>query len=361
MFGVRERRAADERCKLLMNDQRSQGWSRREFLAKAALAGTTGFLGLEPSSFAAEPPPETTRIRTTTAQTGACVMGPKIVAEALWRAEGFTDVQYQRIPAENLKARLGALASNATDIETTFVGPFLSSIDAGDPIVILAGLHAGCFELFGGERVRSIRDLKGKTVAVSGVGGPDHAFVASMLAYVGLDARRDVIWVTLPAAESIERFANGKVDAFMGFPAVPQELRARGLGRVVVNSATDRPWSQYFCCLVAANREFVRKYPAATKRALRGILKAVNVCAVDPDRAASALVEKGIIPRYAIALEIMKDVPYGRWQDYDPEDTVRFYALRLHEARMIKSGPQKIIAQGTDWRFLKELKKELKG
>ena len=80
-------------------------------------------------------------------------MGPKIVAEALWRAEGFTDVQYQRIPAENLKARLGALASNATDIETTFVGPFLSSIDAGDPIVILAGLHAGCFELFGGQRV----------------------------------------------------------------------------------------------------------------------------------------------------------------------------------------------------------------
>ena len=86
-----------------------------------------------------------------------------------------------------------------------------------------------------------------------------------MLAYVGLDARRDVIWVTLPAAESIERFANGKVDAFMGFPAVLEELRARGLGRVVVNSATDRPWSQYFCCLVAANREFVRKYPAATE------------------------------------------------------------------------------------------------
>jgi cytochrome oxidase Cu insertion factor (SCO1/SenC/PrrC family) len=44
----------------------------------------------------------------------------------------------------------------------------------------------------------------------------------------------------------------------------------------------------------------------------------------------------------------------------DPEDTLRFYALRLHEAGMIKSGPQKIIADGTEWRFLDELKRELK-
>jgi NitT/TauT family transport system substrate-binding protein len=57
----------------------------------------------------------------------------------------------------------------------------------------------------------------------------------------------------------------------------------------------------------------------------------------------------------------MTDIPYGKWRNYDPEDTVRFYALRLHEAGMIKTIPQKIIAQGTDWRFVNELKKELKG
>jgi NitT/TauT family transport system substrate-binding protein len=56
----------------------------------------------------------------------------------------------------------------------------------------------------------------------------------------------------------------------------------------------------------------------------------------------------------------MRDLPYGKWHEYDPEDTVRFYALRLHEAGMIKSNPQKMISQGTDWRFLRELKKELK-
>jgi NitT/TauT family transport system substrate-binding protein len=94
---------------------------------------------------------------------------------------------------------------------------------------------------------------------------------------------------------------------------------------------------------------------------LRAILKATDVCALEPARAAQLIVEKGFTPRYDYALQTMKEVPYNRWREYDPEDTVRFYALRLHEIGLIKSTPQKIIAQGTDWRFLNELKKELKG
>jgi NitT/TauT family transport system substrate-binding protein len=72
-------------------------------------------------------------------------------------------------------------------------------------------------------------------------------------------------------------------------------------------------------------------------------------------------VEKGYTQREDYAFQALKEIPYARWREYDAEDTVRFYALRLHEAGMIKSSPQKIIAQGTDWRFLKELKKEMKG
>jgi NitT/TauT family transport system substrate-binding protein len=71
-------------------------------------------------------------------------------------------------------------------------------------------------------------------------------------------------------------------------------------------------------------------------------------------------VEKGFAQDYDYALQTIKELPYGKWREYDPEDTVRFYALRLHEVGMIKSTPQKIIAQGTDWRFFNELKKELK-
>ena len=77
-----------------------------------------------------------------------------------------------------------------------------------------------------------------------------------------------------------------KVDALMAFAPIPQELREKKIGRVIVNSAVDLPWSQYFCCTVLANREFVRKHPVATKRALRAILKATDICALEPERVA---------------------------------------------------------------------------
>jgi NitT/TauT family transport system substrate-binding protein len=156
-------------------------------------------------------------------------------------------------------------------------------------------------------------------------------------------------------------FETGRVDAMVVAPPFAQERRARRLGQVLIDTSRDRPWSQYFCCMVVGNRQFVRKHPVATKRALRVILKSADVCALEPERAARTLVDKGFTKGYDYALQTMKELPYGKWREYDPEDTIRFYALRLYEAGMIKSGPQKIIAQGTDWRFLNELKKELKG
>jgi NitT/TauT family transport system substrate-binding protein len=146
----------------------------------------------------------------------------------------------------------------------------------------------------------------------------------------------------------------------MGFAPQQHELRTRKIGHVIVNTALDRPWSQYFCCMVVAHREFIAKYPVASKRALRAFLKAADICAQDPERAARLLVAKGYEPRYEIALEVLKELPYNRWRDASPEDTLRFHALRLHEVGMIKTDPNRLIAQGTDWRFLNELKRELK-
>ena len=129
---------------------------------------------------------------------------------------------------------------------------------------------------------------------------------------------------------------------------------------MILNSATDRPWSQYFCCLLGGDREYVRKYPVATKRVLRAILKAADLCASDPARAARSLVDRAFTARYDYALQSVSELPYDKWREYDPEDTLRFYALRLHDAGLIKSSPNKSIAESTDWSFLNELRRELK-
>jgi NitT/TauT family transport system substrate-binding protein len=305
---------------------------------------------------AAEAPPETTRLRI--AQLPSTCRSPEWIAEDLLRAEGFTDVQY--VPTAGTLGVERALASGEADISGHFAAPVILRIEAGDPIVILAGEHVGCFELLANERVQTIRDLKGRTVAVPELDPSPYAFLASMVAYVGLDPRTDIRWVKHPVSESMSLLAEGKIDAYLGFPTAPQEFRARQIGRVVVNSAVDRPWSQYFCCMLVGNREFVRKHPVATKRALRAVLKSADVCAIEPEQVARTIVGKGLARNYDYALQAIQELPYGKWREFSPEDTVRFYALRLHEVGMIKSSPQKLITQGTDWRFLNELRQELK-
>ena len=340
-----------------MSHQHARQFSRRRFLGGVTLAGTAGLLGLHARRVAAEPPPETTRLRL--AHHPAICTAPYFLAKEFLPAEGFTDVQ-------DVKMESGwsfkAMVAREIDIALNFSGPLITRVDAGDPLVILAGIHVGCFQLFGGARVRAIRDLKGKTVALfNDLGGPEHVFLASMAAHVGLDPRTDIRWVTHPFEESTQLFVEGQVDAVLAFPPQAQELRARQLGQVVVNSLVDRPWSQYFCCMAYAHREFVRTHPVAIKRALRAILKAAAICSLEPERVARFLVDGGYTKTYAYALETMQDVGYNGWREYDAEYTIRFYALRLHEAGMIKSSPQKVIAQGTDWRAINELKKELKG
>jgi NitT/TauT family transport system substrate-binding protein len=342
-----------------MSAQQAEGWTRRCFLSGLTLAGTAGLLGLYPRSVAAEPPPETTTLKLIHTRPSVCT-APQYVAEALLQGEGFTEVHY--VQTEGGVQANQALASGEGYLTISFVVNAIIQVETGAPIVTLAGGPVGCFEVFAAEHIRSIRALHGKRVGVTEVGSSRHLFFASVLASVGLDPHTDVQFVTVPAAESRRLFTEGQLDAYVPLDVEVQELRAQQVGHALLNSALDRPWSQYFCCMVVGNREFIRKHPIATKRALRAILKAADVCALEPERVARFLVDKGYTPRFDYALQMLKGLPYRKWrEDDDPEDSVRFYALRLHEVGMIKSTPQKIIAQGTDWRFLTELKKELKG
>ena len=329
--------------------------TRRRLLTTLSLAGAAGVLGAR-QPLAAPAGLETTAVRIAHLP-GLCT-APQYVAEELLRAEGFTDVRYVRLaPGSNAP---DGIARGEVDFGLNFASVLVSALDQGVEMTVLGGVHVGCFELFVNEESRSLIELKGKRVGITYLGSPGHLFLAAMAAHVGIDPSKDLHWVTSNKPVAMDLFTSAKVDAFLGFPPDPQELRAQHIGRVIVNSAVDRPWSQYFCCMLAGNRAFVRKYPIATKAVLRAIVKAADLCAAEPARAARLLVDGGFTPRYDYALQTLSEVPYNKWRDYDPEDTIRFYSLRLHEAGIIKSTPQKIIADGTDWRFLDELKRELK-
>jgi NitT/TauT family transport system substrate-binding protein len=325
---------------------------RRAFVKGLAAAGT-GLLG-HARATAADPPPETPRIRLGRMPEGVDVacFGPMWVAEDLLRAEAFTRIEYPTYGAS-----LDELAAGKHDILLFDIPEVVLALDEGKAIVVLGGIHGGCYELFGSQRVKSVGDLRGMKVGVTT--RSRGAFVAAMASYVGLKPQKELTFEVTPNA--YQRFVDGSVDAFLGFPPEPQKLRARKVGRSLVNTATDRPWSQHFCCMAIANRAFVHQHPVATKRALRALVKATDLCAAEPERVAREIVRRGFIKEHDLSLQAIREIPYRRWREYDSADTVRFFALRMHEAGIIKTNPQKLIADGANWRFVNELKKELKG
>jgi NitT/TauT family transport system substrate-binding protein len=330
--------------------------SRREFLVRSSAIAAAGVLGLRHGHAHAELPPETSHVRF--AHSPFICAAPIYLAEQFLAMEGISKWEYLPVGS---RTAIDALASGRVDIALWNAPELLPHLDTGRQVVVLAGLHGGCYQLFVHDRVRAVPDLRGKRAAIHYFGSGDHVLLSTMLAYVGIDPQQHVIWMTgKDMRNAMDLFAEGKADAFVAYAQEPAELRLRKAGRVIVDTAQDRPWFQYFCCMIAANREFLERNPVATKRALRAIVKAADVCASDPQGVARFLAAKQYETRYPIGLEVMQGVDYSRWRDANPEDTLRFYALRLREVGMIKSRPEQLIAQGTDWRFLNELKKELK-
>jgi NitT/TauT family transport system substrate-binding protein len=335
--------------------------TRRDFLASASLATAAGVLGAR-GSLADEPPPEVTTIRIQREEIDNSIcLAPEFVAEDLLRAEGFADVRYV-VTRPGLEFTQ-AFARGEIDFGFMFAPGAVRRLDAGVPITTVAGVHPGCFELFAHEPIRTVTGLKGKRVGIPDVpGSAPYLYVSIMAAHVGLDPEKDIIWITTDdVASPMELFIQGEIDGYLAFVPDFAELRGRKIGRAIVNMAMDKPWSQYFCCLCVGNKDFVREHPVATKRALRAILKATDLCRTEPEWAVRRLVDAGFIKlRYEGALQALNEIPWASWRELDPGDSLRFYALWLHEFGELESTPNKIIAEGTDWRFLNELKRELK-
>src|SRR5271155_2065780 len=155
--------------------------TRRWFLTGLSLAGAAGLV--RASAIAAEERLETSSVRFM--QISSLCHAPQFVAEELLRAEGFTEIQYIRGASSAEISE--AVATGRVDFNMHFAPQWASVIDSGAPVTVLSGVHVGCFELFGKDDIRSIVDLKGRTVGVEALGSSDHLFVSVMAAHIGLD------------------------------------------------------------------------------------------------------------------------------------------------------------------------------
>ena len=171
--------------------------TRRGFLGGIAAVGAAGLIR-DPRAEAADGPLETTTVRIQ--KPGGLCGSSLYIAEELLRAEGFTDIRYADAP------EAGAIGTihGEVDFSPAYASQCVRTIDAGEPLMLLAGFMVGCFELFAREGIASVAELKGKSIGVGAVGSLSQELLTLITAQVGLDSRKDVEWVTDPKVKPID-------------------------------------------------------------------------------------------------------------------------------------------------------------
>jgi len=157
----------------VLSERKYRRFSRRSFLGAASALGASSLVSY-PSTALAAPPPETPKI--TLFENPVSCLVPQYVAKELLHAEGFSDVRYLKWPNETQKWVPEVLLAGEADISLSFVPSNIVQIEAGGPVIVLAGSHTSCVELVGGPRVKSALDLKGKKVAMQ-MPGPTSRFL----------------------------------------------------------------------------------------------------------------------------------------------------------------------------------------
>ena len=347
---------------------------RRELLRGGVGLGVTA-LGLdalaacaprgEPQAAAtALPPPETTTIRAAYAACDA----PFLMAGEFLRDEGLSSLDAYRTGVLQV-------ATGEGDIGGLFATTLISLADAGAPLVALAGLHPGCLDLWARPGIETISDLKGKTIVVQSKASfhdravpiGTYSLLLTLLAYVGIAPGAVNLVEAGQSPAPFAAFVQGKGDAYAAGDVEGALLRAMKVpGKSILDTTVDKPWSQVQCCLLVANRDWANSHPVAARRATRAILRGADAAAKDRHAAARAVIEKGLYTKLyngAVTEEIVydsiKDLSYD-WRDYDPEETLRFWALRLSEAKLITKTPQQIISESMDLTYFRQLRTELK-
>ena len=278
------------------------------------------------------------------------------LAQDYLRDEGFTDVHY----VDTNFTLTGWLKDGTADIAPAHPEFIVATIDAGLPLTVLTPLHSSCLEVWADRTIATVSDLRGRRISVRVGNTSDQFFTyfAALLGYIGINEVHFIEAGIDSYGQMIAAFTEGRADAVLaGGAEGPRLRRLKAPGIVILDTMTDKPWSQYECCHLVASRDWARQNPIATKRATRAVLKATDRAAKDHARAAHDSVASGYPKEESLVLAAMNMCKYN-WRDVEPEETVRFFALRLADAKVIKSTPQQLIAGGTDFAWMRQLRSQ---
>jgi NitT/TauT family transport system substrate-binding protein len=187
-----------------------------------------------------------------------------------------------------------SLALGKIDAAQGMLMTYLKPIEQGLDVKFTAGVHKGCMHILTAKdsQLSKPEDLKGKRIGVSQIGGSPWFFAARVVGSLGMDIKRDVEWTVYPLAELKQALEKKEVDAISVADPSGELLLSEGSAMDIVNSSTDAPYKDEYCCVVVVSGQLIKSDPDTAARLTRAVLKAAKWVSLNPQSAAEICVEK---------------------------------------------------------------------
>lgn len=201
-----------------------------------------------------------------------------------------------------------AMASGDIDVGYLGITPVMSSIEKGVPVKVLSGAQTegSALVVAADSPIKSVKDLKGKTVATPGEASIQYMLLQYALENNGLKMS-DVQATSMKVSSMCDALNAGKVDAIMVYEPYASIATSEGYGKVLEDSGDILP--EHPCCVVAAREDFIQNHPNETKKILAIHENATNYVNANPSEAIK-LLPKNIVANAEVQAKVLDKINF---------------------------------------------------
>lgn len=167
--------------------------------------------------------------------------------------------------------------------------------------------------------IKTIADLKGKKLGIVAGSIQWRTIARAILAKNNLVADQDMTLVELPLGLQAQALEAGQIDALFGIEPIPTIVKAKGIGREIVDHATTKQIADPFYAGAGIIRaDFAKQNPHTTKKVLEVMKRAIDEVNLHPDDARQYL--KGYTPLDESSLAHVPISRFKFYTDFTPHD-----------------------------------------
>jgi NitT/TauT family transport system substrate-binding protein len=180
-----------------------------------------------------------------------------------------------------------ALATGKADAGAGLIGDWLKPLEQGFDVKLFVGSHGGCQRLLASKasEVKTLADVKGKTIATYGIGAPPQVAFQVTLAKAGIDPENDVTWKAVPFDLVGETVNRGDADLAAHLDPWAWSIEKK-FGFTKIADTQTGVYEGHTCCVLGANGPFLQANKDALRRLAEANIEVHDYTANHPDEVA---------------------------------------------------------------------------